>query len=77
MSMAALRPSQPFTKTRSQMPAGKQMAELRLKLSALFADRRRWTLQLLEKQVRLELDAPVVGRETIRLVKKRTPSPHE
>lgn len=37
----------------------------------------RWTLRLLEKQVRLELDAPVVGRETIRLVKKRTPSPHE
>lgn len=73
--MAALRPSQPLTKTRTQMPAGKQMAGLRLKLSALFADRRRWTLRLLEKQVRLELDTPVVGRETIRLVKKRTPSP--
>lgn len=37
----------------------------------------RWTLRLLEKQVRLELDEPV-GRETIRRVlKKRTPSPHE
>lgn len=37
----------------------------------------RWTLRLLENQVRLELDEPV-GRETIRRVlKKRTPSPHE
>lgn len=37
----------------------------------------RWTLRLLEKQVRLELEEPV-GRETIRRVlKKRTPSPHE
>lgn len=37
----------------------------------------RWTLRLLEKQVCLELDEPV-GRETIRRVlKKRTPSPHE
>lgn len=37
----------------------------------------RWTLRLLEKQVRLELDEPI-GRETIRRVlKKRTPSPHE
>lgn len=37
----------------------------------------RWTLRLLEKQVLLELDEPV-GRETIRRVlKKRTPSPHE
>ena len=51
------------------------MAGLRLKLSALFADRRRWTLRLLKKQVRLELDAPVVGRETIRLVKKKNSVP--
>lgn len=37
----------------------------------------RWTLRLLEKQVRLEFDEPI-GRETIRRVlKKRTPSPHE
>ena len=37
----------------------------------------RWTLRLLENQVRLELAEPV-GRETIRRVlKKRTPSPHE
>lgn len=37
----------------------------------------RWTLRLLEKQIRLELDEPV-GRKTIRRVlKKRTPPPHE
>lgn len=30
----------------------------------------RWTLRLLEKQVRLELDEPV-GRETIRLALKK------
>ena len=32
--------------------------------------RARWTLRLLEKQVRLELDEPV-GRETIRLALKK------
>ena len=37
----------------------------------------RWTLRLLEKQVRLELDGPI-GRKIIRRVlKKRTLPPHE
>lgn len=36
-----------------------------------------WTLRLLERQVRLELDEPI-GRETIRRVlKKRIPPPYE
>ena len=37
--------------------------------------RRRWTLHLLEKQVLLELDAPV-GRETIRRVLKKQTLPY-
>ena len=37
--MAALRQSQLFTAIQTQMPAGKQMEGLRLKLTALPADR--------------------------------------
>lgn len=50
---------------------GRMEAELlRIACGSAPDGRARWTLRLLEKQVRLELDEPV-GRETIRLALKK------